>query len=192
MRGQALEQPVRHSLVIVERASSPHQPSSEDVASATPRSHTPPIEDRLPDWDTIFTPLVLRNAARVVWLSLSVWFLVRGIADLFTVAATGPDPYAGEAAIVRILPVLVLGFPLSLAAAILIAYLGALVPDAAGPALSPTLGLPDGVVDWTILWAILTLAGYVQWFVLVPRLARWIHGVYRRQREAADRQRGWS
>ena len=60
---------------------------------------------------------------------------------------------------------LALTFPSGLTVAALFAVLGAY-----------GIAVPGGFVGSLILWPLLVFVGYIQWFALVPRLARRVRG----------------
>lgn len=149
----------------------------------------PPIEDRLPEWDTIFTPRVIANLVRLAWLSLSIWLLVASLRGVRAAEAIGDRQGRFEAELGLYFLLLYLDLAGALVGGV---FATALLQDPIGPFMARLLGVSTGTYYVVLMWTAATVAGYVQWFMVVPRLARWTHGIYRRRRAAADRRRGWS
>lgn len=147
------------------------------------------VEDRLRDRHTILTPRVVRNLVRLGWAALMVFILVRGMSDLHARELQGETQLADEVVLLYTLVLVYLNSPAAFLVLVLLQLAAAQLPPSAAPVQhAVSTGLH---ARWFVLifsWLVFTGCGYVQWFVLVPRLGRWIQ---RKWREA-DRCRSWS
>jgi hypothetical protein len=113
--------------------------------------------------------------AKAIWLFLATAPLVRGL-------QWAEGPHHGEALEFLAGTMMAVGFPTTL--------------PVLGVLFLSTLGLRHlghevaGTRDSLLAaWAVLIVTGYLQWFVLVPRLVRWFREPGQ-QAESADREQG--
>jgi hypothetical protein len=101
---------------------------------------------------------LVRVALRVVWLALLVWVYIQFLIGW----NDSPDPELGQAMLLKLL---VLAGPCCW---IVWLFLGLL------DYLSSEFVTVGPLVSWTIAWVSAVIAGYVQWFQLVPWLWNWL------------------
>jgi hypothetical protein len=100
----------------------------------------------------------IQKSVRVGWIVLT--FIALGLC-IYIVNLNDPEAY--KAADTVLLSVLgILAFPASLAGMAIIFFYSSLF----------LVDRPTSAMDLVAFWVILTAAGYVQWFVLIPMLAR--------------------
>lgn len=105
----------------------------------------------------------LAHLAFGFWAVLSIGLLGQYLYDVSALTASAPEAVArGEIGVKLGWGLLILNFPASL----LVASLGSLVPT--GP-------FSGSIADWCVL----SLAGLIQWAVVVPSLLEWF--LYRRR-----------
>jgi hypothetical protein len=100
-------------------------------------------------------------AVKVVWLLLAFGILA------FTLYVYDGTPATRDVELILLYGMLVLSFPVSLIAALAVGAAGYLAE-----ALGSRFSIPTGYLTLAFEWLILLGLGYLQWFVLLPRLWR--------------------
>ena len=96
--------------------------------------------------------LTLNSNARVVWVAVCLCLLQIGVGSL----SASPALLPGLLLVLTLM--LTLSFPLSLLPVLVL-------DDLIGPEVPP-------IVEFSVLWFCMFVSGFVQWFVLLPWLAR--------------------
>jgi hypothetical protein len=105
---------------------------------------------------------MLAKVLKIVWILCSVMVLV------VTLARYAPGP-ASDIGVLLVYGMLILAFPASLLIAGLFAML-ALLQEQLGVPLLELIG--SNYVGFSVMWSAFFVAGYVQWFILLPWLWR--------------------
>lgn len=105
---------------------------------------------------------MLAMALKIVWVICSVAVLV------VTLARYAPGP-SSDIGVFLAYGMLFLAFPVSLLIAGLLAFL-ALIQEQSGVPLLDLIG--SNYLGFSVMWLVFFVAGYMQWFVLLPWLWR--------------------